>query len=474
MSSEPAIGHWVICPSCHKADVSGSRYCEHCWGAVLHPEVEMTPEEEEEVNRCRQDYLKRRKIIRIATIGLSSLATILAVYLGLYYLTDTVYRPPAELNSSSAPGDWAMFGHNLGHTGSPESTGAVPQGNLKWIFSADGPIHSSPAVSGGKVFFGSQNHIFYALDAETGDKEWEFGTGSWVESSPAVSGDTVYFGSNDGNLYALDTQDGEVVWKFKTRFPVESAPSIAGDVVYFGSDDYYIYALDKASGEKIWDFDTGSPAKSSPVISEGILYTGSGGGGYSFAINAENGQRRLRFKSHYVVYTAPAVSQGNVYFVTTNGMIYAVEGKARTWLREHEIGPIWMQMWLMGIPAVPQPPVQSGLLWTYKLDGPSSNSPVISGDTLYIGSRWKLVAIDIRSQEKLWEFETGGTVRSTPALVGNTVFVGSEDGRIYALDAATGEKRWDYLTGDKITSSPAVVNGILYIASLDGKIYAFE
>lgn len=474
MSSGPVTDRWVVCPSCHKADTSGSRYCQRCFGSLLHPEVEMTPEEEEEIERLRRVYLKRRKIIKIATIGLSSLGAFLAIYFSLYYLTDTVYSPPAELNSNSAPGDWAMFGNNLGHTGSPEPAGAVPQGNLKWIFSTDGPIHSSPAISGGKVFFGSRDHNFYALDAETGEKEWEFGTGSWVESSPAVSGGTVYVGSNDGNLYALDTQNGEEIWKFKTRFPVESAPSIAGDVVYFGSDDYYIYALDKENGGKIWDFDTGSPAKSSPVISEGILYTGSGGSGYSYAINAENGLRRLRFKSHYTVYSAPAVSQGNVYFVTTNGMIYTVEGKARTWLREHEIRPLWTQLWLMGVPAIPQPPDQSGLLWTYLLGGASANSPVISGDTLYIGSGWKLVAIDIPSQEKLWEFETGGNIRSTAALVGDTIFVGSEDGRLYAVDATTGEKRWDYLTGDKITSSPAVVNGIVYIASHDGNIYAFE
>ncbi|MEE8418678.1 MAG: PQQ-binding-like beta-propeller repeat protein [Dehalococcoidales bacterium] len=474
MSSEPVTDRWVVCPSCHKADTSGAKYCQRCWGAVLHPEIEMTPEEEGEVERRRQVYLKRRKMIKIATIGLSSLSAILAIYLGLYYLTDTVYSPPSELNSNSAPGDWAMFGNNLGHTGSPESDGAVPQGNLKWTFSTDGPIHSSPAISGGKVFFGSQDYNFYVLDAETGDKEWEFSTRSWVQSSPAVSGGMVYFGSNDSNLYALNTENGEVIWEFNTRFPIESAPSIAGDVVYFGADDYYIYALDKESGKKLWSFDTGGTAKSSPVISEGILYTGSGGSGYSFAINAENGLRRLRFKSHYTVYNAPAVNEGIVYFVTANGMIYAVDGKARTWLREHEIRPLWTQMWLMGIPAIPQPPDQSGLLWTYQLGSSSSNSPVISGDTLYIGADWKLVAIDIPSQEKLWEFETGGTVRSTPALVGDTIFVGSEDGRLYALDAATGEKRWDYLTGDKITSSPAVANGIVYIASHDGNIYAFE
>ena len=46
--------------------------------------------------------------------------------------------------------------------------------------------------------------------------KWKFKTGDWISSSPNVSEGVVYFGSNDKHLYALDIKTGEEQWKFKT------------------------------------------------------------------------------------------------------------------------------------------------------------------------------------------------------------------------------------------------------------------
>ncbi|MFC2015083.1 PQQ-binding-like beta-propeller repeat protein [Chloroflexota bacterium] len=464
---------WVICPVCHKANTAGTRYCEHCWGAVIHPEIPLTSEEVEEAQRRREAYLKRRKIIKIVSIGIGSLMLLLGIYILLYFTTDTVSSPPQNVNSNSAPGEWAMFQHDLARSGSYDSTAFSPKGTLKWVFSTDAPIHSSPAVADGIVYVGSQDFNLYAVDADTGTKNWEYKTNSWVESSPAVVNDTVYFGSNDSWIFALDAKSGEKTWEFKTGFPVKSAPAIADGVVYFGSDDYFLYALDAAIGKELWSFNIGSPAWSFPAVSEGIVYIGSSNG-YAYALNSQNGQRRLRFKSHYALYSAPVIKDGIVYVITTNGFLYAFEGDARTKYREHEIRPLWSQLYIMGVPGVPKPPIQTGLVWMKRLGGPATSSPTIAGNTYYVGLENKLVAIDIESHELLWEFETEGNIRSSPAVAGSTVVFGSEDGLIYALDTASGEKLWDYPTGDKITSSPAVANGVIYIGSHDGNLYAIE
>jgi outer membrane protein assembly factor BamB len=50
---------------------------------------------------------------------------------------------------------------------------------------------------------GSVDDYLYALDVATGTVRWKFVTGDFVESSPAVSGGLVYVGSDDGYLYAL-------------------------------------------------------------------------------------------------------------------------------------------------------------------------------------------------------------------------------------------------------------------------------
>jgi outer membrane protein assembly factor BamB len=474
VDSTSEAGLWVICPVCHKANPAGTRFCQYCWGAAIHAKTVLTSEELEETTRRYEVSLKRRKKLKVAAISITPVVVLAAAFLFLHYFTDTITKPPQEVTSNSFPGEWTMFRHDLARTGTTGPSDVLPQGILKWSFSTGAAIHSSPAVVDGTVYFGSEDYKLYALNADTGVENWEFKTGSWVDSSPSIVGGKVYFGSNDGSLYALDAHSGEKLWDFKTKYPVGSSPAIASNgVVYFGSEDYYLYALNADNGKKLWSYDIGSPAVSSPVVANGIVYIG-GGDGYSYALNSVSGQRRLRFKTHYAVYSSPAVSDTTVYVATTNSLLYAFDGMARTVWREHEIKNWWVQLWAFGVPGIPQPPPQSGFLWSLYLGGGNTSSPVISGDTMYLGCDRNLLAVDLQNQKILWKFETGGIVRSSPAVVGSTVFVGSEDGRLYAVDATTGEKLWDFLTGDKITSSPTVVNGIIYVGSHDGNLYAIE
>src|SRR6188508_443201 len=53
---------------------------------------------------------------------------------------------------------------------------------------------------------------------------WSFKTGGPVKSSPAIVGERVFVGSDDGHVYALDLASGKKLWAFKTGGPVESSP----------------------------------------------------------------------------------------------------------------------------------------------------------------------------------------------------------------------------------------------------------
>ena len=57
--------------------------------------------------------------------------------------------------------------------------------------------------------------------------------------------------------------------------------------------------------------------------------------------------------------------------------------------------------------------------------------------------------------EVLWKFETGGMVKGSPVVSGGTVYIGSRDHYVYALDADTGTEKWKFKTGGWIYSSPA-------------------
>jgi len=474
MDSKPETVLWVVCPVCCNPNPAGTDFCKDCWGTIIHAGSPVPYEKAQEISKRRLFYRKLRKTIKVsASILVPLIILASAVLLVLYSFTDIVVQPPQGVNSDSLPGEWAMFRHDLGHSGTIDSGGIFPRGTQKWAFSTDGPIHSSPAVADGTVYVGSRDSKLYALDAVTGAKRWEYETDSWVESSPVIVNGIVYFGSNDGSLYALDARSGEKLWDFKTSYPVMSVPAVAEGIVYFGGDDYYVYALDAEQGTKLWDFKTDGYVTSSPSVANGIVYSGSGGQ-FFYALDALSGRLRLHFKTHYPGTSSPAVSGQTVYFSIANGLLYAIDGNARTWLREHQIKPYWIQLYLFGVPGMPVPPPQSGLLWSLKLGRTAASSPSITDDTLYIGSDNKLLAVDLQSHQKRWEFEAEGTIRSTPAVVGTTIYVGSEDGRLYAVDATSGEKLWDIITAGKITSSPAVADAIIYIGSHDGNLYAIE
>src|SRR5438045_9169006 len=57
---------------------------------------------------------------------------------------------------------------------------------------------------------------------------WKFKTAGPVKSSPAIEGDKVFVGSNDGLVYALNLATGVKVWESKTGGPGESS-AIAPD-----------------------------------------------------------------------------------------------------------------------------------------------------------------------------------------------------------------------------------------------------
>jgi len=135
------------------------------------------------------------------------------------------------------------------------------------------------------------------------------------------------------------------------------------------------------------------------------------------------------------------------------------------------------------------------LLWKVKTDGQVISSPVVVGQTVYVGSGdHKMYAINALSGEIKWEFETGGPINSTPLVSKGKVMFLSYDGFFYALNQADGNLIWKFKTGgekifpvkdyfngsfqsdfwDFFLSSAAVKNNVVYFGSSDTNIYALD
>src|SRR6185436_11088054 len=77
---------------------------------------------------------------------------------------------------------------------------------------------------------------------------WTFKTKGPVKSSAAIVGNRVYVGSGDKQVYAINLADGKPVWNFPTEGPVDSSPLVLGELVFVGSSDAYLYALNADTG----------------------------------------------------------------------------------------------------------------------------------------------------------------------------------------------------------------------------------
>jgi outer membrane protein assembly factor BamB len=115
-------------------------------------------------------------------------------------------------------------------------TCAALNGTLLWNFSSGGKIRSSPAVSGGRVFF--ENTVYdgftatgsalFSLFASNGTQEWNR-TVPASTSSPAIADGRLFLGTNTG-VSSYDLK-GNLLWSRPTPGPIQSSPLVAGDVV---------------------------------------------------------------------------------------------------------------------------------------------------------------------------------------------------------------------------------------------------
>ena len=81
-----------------------------------------------------------------------------------------------------------------------------------WKFVANGIISVPPAFSNGKLYFGTWDDNFYAIDAEEGSLIWVNYVGSPVSRRFLVFKKSVVLFLSDGEVLSLDTRNGSIKW----------------------------------------------------------------------------------------------------------------------------------------------------------------------------------------------------------------------------------------------------------------------
>lgn len=358
-----------------------------------------------------------------------------------------------------------------------------------WTFESGGEIWGAVTISQGIVYFGSDDGVFYALDAESGNKAWTFETGFMIRSRPAVTEGSVFFTDDDNALYRLDAQSGKKLWRSELSDSgvrlddwdyLQSSPLVVDGVVYVGSADTRVYAVDVATGEILWQYQTRDRVRSSPALADGVVYVGSWDGRV-YALDAATGEEIWNFNTTgpkwHSVQPSPIVVDGVVYIGSRNPAVYALDAQTGE------------EVWTLDL-----------------VNGWIESSASLVNGILYVGSsdQRSLFAIDAATGEQVWRTEVEGYAWSSPVVADNLVAIGTasekqSSGALRVHDARTGDGLYEFSVGagdvDKfavstilltasdtlvvttlegVVSSPIISDGVIYFGGLDGVLYAIR
>jgi len=308
-------------------------------------------------------------------------------------------------------------------------------------------------------------------------------------SDPLVSNDSIYFSLNigDAHLFALDRQTGSVKWRSQREQGHYSPPLIVGDTLCIGADSGNFYAIDLKTAKEKWrHFRPDKSAVGHSPTSDGqrVYYVATNGTLY--ALDAGTGKLTWAIETQDEHVSSLALDgDGHIFFRTGRQLVsletesgrraWTVEIKQNIWLPlavAH--GLIYFRTWEGNIRTID---AKTGTLQPKPSndDAQSGTRLAIDKERIYfVGkSRHRAFAIDASTRKVLWEFETYMDC-TAPVVGGETVYIPCYDGRIYALNAATGKLRWRSSAKKPQLSSPTIASDGVYFISDDGRVYAIR
>jgi outer membrane protein assembly factor BamB len=293
--------------------------------------------------------------------------------------------------------DWSQPGGNPAHSMGHLSLG----GDLKAIWrtsigagtSSKSRISASPVLAGGRIFaLDAKTHVA-AIDATSGKKIWR--TNLTPEEERAADGaggglaydlERIFVATGFGEVIALEAETGTEIWRRSFSVPFHSSPTVTGGRVYVTGVNNQLHALSAFDGTSLWSHrslteDEGIFSDTSPAVVDDLVVAPFTSGEIA-ALRVQNGRQ---------AWTDALTRTGTVSAISNLKVIAA--------------------------------------------------RPVVDrGQVIAVSHSGRIVAIDIRSGERIWS-RTVASIQ-TPWVAGNMIFLVSLDGEVMALSRSDGKVQW--------------------------------
>ena len=306
---------------------------------------------------------------------------------------------------------------------------------------------------------------------------------SYASPTPAIEEGRIYVTFGSPGTACLDTKTGQKIWE-RTDFVCNhfrgagSSPIIWNDLLimnFDGSDHQFVVALDKKTGRTVWEtkrsVDYKDLDKNGVVQNEGDYRKGfatphvyeqdgqpillSSGAKAHYAYDPRTGKELWRMDeldSHSAA-TRPVIG---------HGLVYIPAGFGKAGLLAIKLG---------GSGALPP----ESVAWRLKKAVPNKPSVTLLGNVLFAVNDGGIAsALDAKTGDIIWSERLGGNFSASPILAEGRLYAGNEEGKFYVFEAG---KQFKVLAEnqfpDGFMASPAVSGKSLYLRSKTS-LYRFD
>lgn len=420
--------------------------------------------------------------------------------------------------------------------GLPDSFDPRTHQNIKWTARIGTETHSTPIVSAGRVYIGTNNGnprdpkhdgdrgVLMCFSEDNGQLLWQLVVPKREEdpyhdwpkcgiSSPAtVEGDRVYLVDNRGVVLCLDAHgmangndgpfrdEGAYMTPRGTNAPAH--PLTPGPL-----DADILWALDLTKEAGIWSHDA---AHSSILIRGDQLYLNSGTG-------VDNTHKKIRTPNapslvvvdkrtgrllardrlgiapniFHCTWSSPSMATVNgrelIFFAGGNGVVYSFEPLGKT-PPTGEVAMLQAVSQFDFDPAAPKENVHR--FNSNRRESPSNiyGMPVFHENRLYVAGggdifwgkneAW-LKCIDATpsgtasSNRLIWSYPLDKHVMSTPAIADGLVFIADCGRKFHCIDLATGKGIWTHDIKGEVWASPMIADDKVYLGTRSGQFLVF-
>lgn len=340
-----------------------------------------------------------------------------------------------------------------------------PHINKSWSQSGGNSVHRMEHLQ-----TGSKLTLFWDSNFGDGNSKRDY-----LIATPVIAYKVVFAIDANANVSAYRLDNGEKIWeqRLKPLIKDDKSTSLKGAglaeykrKIYATTGFGGVFALDMITGDKVWFYNAGMPIRIAPTVANDRVLVQTIDNTL-IALNAQTGTEEWRYKSAQeqtvlVGGASPAYDpyQDLIVAAFSNGELRAFKGSTGS--------PLWSD-WLAA---------HARTNSLANINAIKAN-PVISGNVVYaVGHNDILVAIDVRTGERIWERDIGST--NQPWVAGRMLFVLSNTNDLLALEAETGKIVWSTKiplgTSDDdksgvFLSGPVLTDNRLLVATSSG--YAF-